>query len=161
MRVVTAIALSLVVAAGVTPSFAAASSAADRRCQFNQPCAHHGTTYRVTKVRVASTLGSGYFKETTSGVFVIVTVKMTNTKDRPSTIMSTNLALKARTGDKYEVTSKALGQDDAFVLLEELQPKLPQQFRLIYEVPKSAPRGASLEISDLGSGDKARISLRS
>lgn len=161
MRLISAVALSLVVAAALAPSFAAAGSMSDRRCQFNQACAHHGTTYRVSKVRVGSTIGSGFLKERTSGVFVIVTVKMTNTKDRPSTILSSNLVLKARNGDKYETTSKAFAMDGAFSILEELQPKLPQQFLLVYEIPKSAQSGASLEINDLGSGDKARISLRS
>ena len=120
MRLIGAVGLSLVVAAGFAPSFASAASNADRRCQFNQPCAHHGTTYRSSKVRVASTIGSGFLKERTSGVFVIVTVKMTNTKDRPSTILSSNLAFKARSGDKYETTSKAFAMDGAFSILEEV-----------------------------------------
>jgi len=150
--------IGLVLTALLAPT-AALPSQSGKTCRVNQPCPHHGTTYRVLKVKVTRTIGSGFLKETTSGVFVVLTTKMTNTKSRPSTILSTNLVLKSRRGDKYEVTDKAFGIDRALVLLENLQPRLPETVLLIYEMPASARRGAVLEINDLGTGDKARIRL--
>jgi hypothetical protein len=110
-------------------------------------------------VTVRRTIGSGYLKETTSGVFVIVNVTMTNTKSSPTTILAPNLDLKARSGDSYETTSKAALIKNALTVLTSLQPKLPKTVLLVYEVPRSAVRGAVLEIEDIGSGDKAKIRL--
>jgi hypothetical protein len=44
-------------------------------------------------------------------------------------------------------------------LLENLQPQLPDLVVAVYELPKSALRGARLQVEDLGSGDMGTIAL--
>jgi Domain of unknown function (DUF4352) len=153
------IAAVLAVVGALVLPVAATGAVEGKTCVVRQACAHKGTTYKVSAVKVARSIGSGYFKETTSGRFVLVTTTMTNTKSKSSTIMAANLTLRTRSGDEYDVTSKALMLKNALVLLEELQPKLPKTVVLVYEVPARAVRGATLEMNDLWSGDKAKIKL--
>jgi hypothetical protein len=136
-----------------------ASATAGKTCRTHQSCAHHGTTYRVNSVRVARRIGSDFLKQTTNGLFVVVSITMTDTKNRPSTILGSNLVVRARTGDTYELSDKGIYADNAFALLENLQPKLPKTELFIYELPRSAARGAVLVISDSLTGDQAKIPL--
>jgi hypothetical protein len=159
LRGIAALAAAGVCVLAIT-SAALASPAGDKTCRVKRACAHHGTTYTVTKVRVARSIGTGFMKKSSAGVFLLVNVTMVNTKSDSSTILGSNLTIATRGGDRYDLSSDALGTvDGALLLLESLQPKLAKRVVLVYELPKSALRGARLEINDTWSGDKARIAL--
>jgi hypothetical protein len=158
-------ALALLTAAAAVvlslPLGAAASSevANSKTCAYRAACSHHGTTYRVKSVRLTRSIGSGFSRETTSGRFVLITVTMTNTNKNTSTILASNLKLRTRGGDTYEISDNALYLDHALAITQELQPKLPVRVILLYELPTAALKGSQLEVNDFWSGDKMYMKL--
>jgi hypothetical protein len=158
MPIALATIVGLCVAAGFAP--AAPAALASATAGVPNPLYFHGTVYRVLKVRTSQTIGSSFLKQRTSGVFVIVTIRLTNMKSRPSTILGDNLRILTRGKRTYTMTNKAFAVfSNGFSILEELQPRLPTEFRLVYELPKSALRGAKLQINDLGTGSKVAYGL--
>ncbi len=151
--------MAAIVVALAMPGTGQAISAGNT-CRMYQSCAHHGTTYRVTRVKITRSIGSGYSRETTSGRFIVISITLTDTKSSPSTILASNLTLMSRRGDSYEVTDRAFAVfKNGLDLLENIQPHLPKADILVYELPASAVRGSVLQINDLWSGDKAKITL--
>jgi hypothetical protein len=72
---------------------------------------------------------------------------------------ASNLTLMSRRGDSYEVTDRAFAVFKNGLDLENIQPHLPKADILVHELPASAVRGSVLQINDLWSGDKAKITL--
>ena len=125
----------------------------------NEALSLKGTTYKVTSVRTADTVGESYARERANGTFVLVEVELTNEKQKPATIMSDSLTLVGGNGSAYSTSDDAiLALDDQF-LLEEIQPGLSESGTLVYDVPPSAVDGAQLQVEDLFSEDKGRIKL--
>jgi hypothetical protein len=126
---------------------------------LNQALSLKGTTYKVTSVRTADSVGSSFTKEKANGTFVILNVQLTNEKNEPATIMSNALTLVGGNGSAYSTSDDALFAIDDQLLLEEIQPGLSESGTLIYDVPPSAVAGAELQVEDLFSDDKGRIEL--
>lgn len=129
-------------------------------CGVGQVLSWYGTTYRVSRVRVANRIGDGFVGGRADGVFVIVTLTLTDTKSRPSTILADAVRVKTARGDSYTVSDKAFAvYSNGFDLLENLEPRLPKTVIAVYDLPRGATRGARLEIDDLSSGKKGYIRL--
>ena len=118
-----------------------------------------GTTYKVTNVRTAKSVGESFAKETANGKFVIVTVALTNRKEEPATIMSENLKLIGGNGKQYTTSDDALFAVDDALLLEEIQPDNGEKGQLVYDLPAKAVSGATLRVEDLFSDSTAEIKL--
>ena len=118
-----------------------------------------GTSYKVTKVRTAKTVGNSFTKETANGQFVIVTVSLTNRKDEPATIMSENLKLVGGNGKRYTTSDDALFSVDDALVFEEIQPDNGEKGQLVYDLPAKAVNGATLRVEDLWSDSTADIKL--
>lgn len=130
------------------------------RATVNEPLSLKGTTYQVTSVRTASSVGDEYSGATADGVFVIVDLSLTNEKNEPATIFDDALRVVGANGASYSVSDDALfAVDDQLVGLEEIQPGLTQQGTLVYDLPQAAISGAELQVEDLFSDDKGRIAL--
>jgi hypothetical protein len=126
---------------------------------LNEPLSLKGTTYKVTDVRTADSVGDSFTKERANGTFVILNVQLTNEKSEPATIMSDALTLVGGNGSAYSTSDDALLAVDDQFLLEEIQPGLSESGTLIYDVPPSAVDGAELQVEDLFSDEKGRIKL--
>jgi len=118
-----------------------------------------GTTYKVTKVRTAKTVGGEFTKETANGKFVIVTITLTNRKDEPATIMSENLKLVGGNGKQYTTSDDALFAVDDALVFEEIQPDNTEKGQLVYDLPVKAVNGATMRVEDLWSDSNAGIDL--
>jgi hypothetical protein len=126
---------------------------------LNEPLTLKGTTYKVTSVRAATSVGNDFMKEEANGTFLLVDVALTNEKNEPATIMADALRLVGGNGSVYTVSDDALlAVDDQFIL-EEIQPGLSESGTLVYDLPTSAVAGAELQVEDLFSDDKGRIKL--
>ncbi|MBK5231959.1 MAG: DUF4352 domain-containing protein [Thermoleophilia bacterium] len=118
-----------------------------------------GTTYKVTKVSTAKSVGDQYTGAKADGIFVIVDLDLTNEKSEPATIIEDNLRLISG-GNEYSTSTDAIfAYPDQTFLLEEIQPGLTKSGKLIYDVPKSALNGAVLQVSDLFSDSTGDIEL--
>ncbi len=120
-----------------------------------------GTTYQVVSAKTASSVGGEYLNEEANGVFVIVTLKLTNEEDEPSTIFEDAISLIGGNGSKYSTSTGAamVMGDDSFFLLEEIQPGLTVKGKLVYDIPKKALSGAYLQVEDLFSDSTGEIDL--
>ena len=118
-----------------------------------------GTTYKVTKVRTAASVGDSFMKTDANGQFVLVNVSLTNRKDEPATIMSQNLKLIGGNGKQYTTSDDALLSVDKPLLLEEIQPDNTEKGVLVYDLPRKAVKGANLRVEDLFSDSTAKIKL--
>lgn len=119
-----------------------------------------GTTYQVTKVETASSVGDQYTGAQANGVFVIVDLKLTNEKDEPATIFEDNLRLIDAKGNSYSTSDDALlAFANQTFLLEEIQPGLTESGKLVYDVPENALKGAKLQVRDLFSDSTGEIKL--
>jgi hypothetical protein len=159
LRLPLVVAISVLAGIGLVVATGSSAATTGKTCVVRQACQHHGTTYQVNSVKVTRTIGSGYFQERADGTFIVLNVTMTNTKSKSSTILDSNLTVRVRSGDEYDISDKALGIKNAFLLLENLQPKLPKTFLLIFDVPRTGVRGATLRINDSYTDDKATIRL--
>jgi hypothetical protein len=159
-KLINILAVCVVVLTPATAGATRATTCGGHQCRVGDTLSYKGTAYKVTKVRIARRIGDEYFGATTAGRFVIVNITLTDLKNRPSTILADALRLVTRSHVSYSVTDKAFAvYDNGLVLLENLQPRLPDPVVAVYEVPTTALRGARLEITDLGSGSKAYINL--
>lgn len=119
-----------------------------------------GTAYTVNSVETTSTVGSGFTKTEANGEFIVIDLTLKNEEDEPATILEDNLKLIGGNGSQYSTSTDAsLAVNDAFVLLEEIQPGLKQQGKLIYDVPRSAVSGSVLQVEDLFSDSTGQIDL--
>lgn len=118
-----------------------------------------GTRYRVLSAEKEFSVGESFARERADGIFVIVRIELTNLKDDTRTITSEAIKLIGDNDNAYDTTTDALlAVDDAF-LLEDVQPDLPKQGTLVYDVPLSATQGARLRVEDLFSDEHGFIEL--
>jgi hypothetical protein len=119
-----------------------------------------GTTYQVTDVSTAESLGSSFTKTEANGVFVVVDLTLQNEENEPATVLEENLKLIGGNDSEYSTsTDAALAIDDAFVILEEIQPGVKQSGKLVYDVPPKAVSGSRLQVEDLFSDSTGQIDL--
>lgn len=119
-----------------------------------------GTAYTVNDVETTSSLGSSFTKVKANGVFVVVDLTLENEESEPATILEDNLRLIGGNGSEYTTsTDGAFAINDAFVLLEEIQPGVKQSGKLVYDVPENAARGSVLQVEDLFSSSVGQIDL--
>jgi uncharacterized protein DUF4352 len=163
-----AAAMMLSVAAGCAEEFgteeptvesASGGAAKGKTAKVGDKVTLKGTTYKVTNVRAAKTVGDSFMKETAHGKFVIVTVSLTNRKDEPATILSDNLKLVGGNGKRYTTSDDALFAIEDALLFEEIQPDNGEKGQLVYDLPAKAVKGATLRVEDLWSDSTADIKL--
>lgn len=119
-----------------------------------------GTTYRVTKAETASSVGGQYTGAKANGIFVIVDLTLTNEEDEPATIVEDNLRLIGGNGDQYTTSDDAiLAFPNQTLLLEEIQPGVSEDGKLVFDIPQDAVNGAKLQVEDLFSGSTGEIDL--
>ena len=116
---------------------------------------NNGTTYKVTAVEKTQTIGDSFTEKTTSGVFVVIDLELTNNKDETKTFMEANTKLRTADGKAYETSDKALmALGDDSLMMEDIQPDLTTSGKLVYELPASKAHDSQLVIEDLwGHGD--------
>ena len=88
-------------------------------------------------------------------MFVVVSLEMTNNKDKTKTFMDSSAKLKTSDGKEYETSSEAvMAFGDDSLMLKDIQPDLTTDGKLAFEIPPSKVGGSTLVIEDLwGSGD--------
>jgi len=119
-----------------------------------------GTAYTVNNVETTSSVGSSYAKTNANGEFIVIDLTLKNEENEPATILEDNLKLIGGNGSQYSTSTDAsLAVNDAFVILEEIQPGVKQSGKLIYDVPKSAVGGSVLQVEDLFSDSTGQIDL--
>jgi hypothetical protein len=119
-----------------------------------------GTSYKVTKVNTASSVGDQYTGAEANGKFVVIDLTLTNEESEPATILEDNLSLVTKDGNSYSTSDDAiLAFPDQTFLLEEIQPGLSESGKLVYDVPPNKLKGARLQVSDLFSDSTGEINL--
>jgi hypothetical protein len=119
-----------------------------------EPLSLEGTTYAVTDVRRAQSVGSP-MNELADGTFVIVDVELTNETPQPVTIRRDALTLGGGDGATYSASAEAMLVLGEQLLLEPIQPGVTAKGSLVYDLPRSAIKGTDLRIGD----DKGRLEL--
>ena len=100
-----------------------------------------GTAYKVTKVRTTAKVGSDFAEVNADGVFVVVNLTLTNTKDEPATILEDLVRLKGGNGKEYTTDlDAAFAVDNPLVIAEEIQPDLSKKVVAVYDVPTGRRR---------------------
>jgi hypothetical protein len=119
-----------------------------------------GTSYKVTAATTAQAVGGEFTREEADGVFIVVTLTLTNEKDDPRTILADAVRIIGGNGNEYTVDTEAcIAVENSLCVLEEIQPDLPKKLVAVYDVPPGAVNGAKLQASDLFSDDKGEINL--
>jgi hypothetical protein len=119
-----------------------------------------GTAYQVTDVKTASSVGGEFNKTQADGVFVIVSLTLTNRKDAPATILEDAVRLVGGNGNEYTTDTDVFAAfDNQLTLLQEIQPDLSKKVVAVYDLPPGATSGAKLKVKDLFSDSKAEIDL--
>lgn len=120
-----------------------------------------GTTYEVTDVERAQTVGDNQFTRVkANGTFVVVRLKLTNKEDEPATISEDNIRLIGGNGKNYSTSDDAiLALDDQSLIFEEIQPDVTERGAFVYDVPPAAVSGSKLRVEDFWSDSTAEIDL--
>ena len=119
-----------------------------------------GTTYQVTSARTAKSVGDEYVGAQANGVFVLVDLSLTNRKKEPATISESEIKLIGGNGSEYSQSTDAqFSLDNAFFILEEIQPGVTQTGTLVYDLPPKAVKGAMLRVEDFWSDSFGEIKL--
>lgn len=118
-----------------------------------------GTQYRAVLARTESEVGDSFTSEDADGVFVVVRIELTNLRNDTRTILSNAIKLVGGNGKVYETDSDALFSVDDPLILEEIQPDLPQEGTVVYDIPPTAISGAKLRVEDLFSDAHGFIDL--
>ncbi|MDA0158716.1 DUF4352 domain-containing protein [Solirubrobacter ginsenosidimutans] len=124
--------------------------------KVGQTVTNAGTTYRVTTAKTTKRIGDpDLLGARADGVFVVVSLELTNTKDETKTFMDSNAKLKTSDGKEYETSDKAvMAFGDDSLMLKDIQPDLTTRGKLAFEIPPSKVSNSTLVIEDLwGSGD--------
>jgi Domain of unknown function (DUF4352) len=133
-----------------------------KTASVGDPLTLKGTTYRVNSVRTTKTVGEQTYGTgaKANGRFVIVKLSLTNRKNEPATILEDNIRLIGGNGKNYSVSDDALlALDDQLNILDEIQPDVTEKGSLVYDVPRGAVSGATLQVQDLFSDAKGRVRL--
>jgi hypothetical protein len=119
-----------------------------------------GTSYRVTKVATAASVGSGSAAAKADGVFVIVDVTLKNEKVEPGTISADLMRIRGGNGAEYTTSTAAnIAVDNGPVLREEIPSETPTTLRVVYDLPEDAVKGAQFVVRDFWSDMTGTIDL--
>jgi hypothetical protein len=124
--------------------------------KVGQALTNAGTTYKVTDVQTAKTIGNPDLGGARAdGTFVIVSLELTNNKNETKTFTDANAKIQTSDEKRYETSDKAvLSFGDQSLLLKDIQPDLTARGKLAFELPPSKVSGSTLIIEDLfGSGE--------
>ena len=126
-----------------------------------QAVTNAGTTYKVTSVKTTKTIGDpDFLGARADGVFVIVSLQLTNNKDETKTFMDANAKLKTSDGNDYETSSDAvLAFGDESLMLKDIQPDLTTRGKMAFEIPPSKVSGSTLVIEDLWGSGEIKVDL--
>ena len=129
--------------------------------KVGQPVTNAGTTYEVTKVRTASTIGDpDLLGARADGKFVIVSLNLTNHKDDTKTFLESMAKLKTADGKEYDTSDKAVAAfGDKDLMLKDIQPDLTTSGKLAFEVPPSKVSGSTLVIQDIFGNGEVKVDL--
>lgn len=128
--------------------------------RVGQVLTNAGTKYRVTKAKTAKTIGDPEtFGEKADGLFVIVNLELTNTKDETKTFLDSNAKLITSDGKIYETSDKAISLGDDSLTLKDIQPDLTTRGKLAFEIPPSKVAGSVLVIEDLWGDGEIKVDL--
>lgn len=134
-------------------------SAGGETAQVGDELTLTGTTYKVTDVATADSVGDRYTGAKANGEFIIVDIELTNREDEPATILGDNLRVVGGNGSSYSISDEALlAFPDSFIL-EEIQPGVTETGKLVYDLPPDAVAGSKLQVEDLFSGSTGDIDL--
>jgi hypothetical protein len=139
----------------------ASGSSGGRTATVGQSVTNAGTTYKVTSVKTTDTLGDPDLGGARAdGVFVVVSLELTNNKDETKTFLDSNAKLKTSDGKEYETSDKAvLAFGDDSLMLKDIQPDLTTRGKLAFEIPPSKATGSTLVIEDLWGSDEIKVDL--
>ena len=122
-----------------------------------------GTQYTVDKVSLEDSVGGEFLKEEAKGQYVVVEITIENKKDETKVFSDSAAKFTTTDGKSYSTDSDAsiavAGDGGTPLLFEEMQPDLPTNGTLVYDVPKNKVKGGLLEVSDLFGGGEAYIDL--
>lgn len=119
-----------------------------------------GTSYKVTKVETATSVGMGPTAAHADGVFVIVDVTLKNEKVEPGTISADLMRIKGGDGAEYTTSTAAnIAVGDAPVLREVIQSETPTRVVVVYDLPQQAVEGAQFVVKDFWSDMTGTIDL--
>jgi Domain of unknown function (DUF4352) len=90
---------------------------------------------------------------------VIVEMELTNRRDETRTIVADAMRLKTRSGRLYSPDDEASLSADKALILDDVQPDVPKQGTLVYDVPAAQISGAKLRVEDLFSDAHGFINL--
>jgi hypothetical protein len=116
-----------------------------------------GTQYTVTGASTQGKIG-GAFGEKADGTFVVVDLTIENKKDETKTFMDEAATFVASDGTQYEGSDAAIYLENS-LWLQDMQPDLPIDGQLVFDVPPSKVAGGILMVEDLFGGGEANIAL--
>jgi len=119
-----------------------------------------GTSYKVTKVETAASVGSGSTTAKANGVFVIVDVTLKNEKVEPGTISADLMRIKGANGAEYTTSTAAnIAVDNAPVLRAVIPSETPTKVIVVFDLPEQAVKGAQFVVRDFWSDMTGTIDL--
>lgn len=124
--------------------------------KVGQALVNAGTTYTVTNVETTDAIGDpDMLGARADGVFVIVSLELTNTKDETKTFLDSSAKIVTADGKAYQTSDKALlSFGDESLMLKDIQPDLTTSGKLAFELPPNKVSGSTLVVEDLfGSGE--------
>jgi hypothetical protein len=131
----------------------------DNPLRLGQTVKLEGTQYTVTKARTSPRVGSQFFQETANGIYVIVTITIENKKNETKTFFEDAAKFISSNGKRYSTDDDGSIAADDPLILEDMQPDVPKQGKLVFDVPKGNVKGGVLELSDLYGNGEAYIDL--
>ncbi len=126
-----------------------------------QAVTNAGTTYKVTDVQTAKTIGDpDLLGARADGTFVIVNLQLTNNKNETKTFLDSSAKIKTSDGKEYQTSDKAVTAfGDDSLLLKDIQPDLTTHGKLAFELPPSKVSGSTLVIQDLYGSGEVKVNL--
>lgn len=118
-----------------------------------------GTQYTVAGATTQKTIGDEFLEETADGVFVVVDLTIENKKDETKTFLDTAATFVAQDGTKYEGSDDAIWLGDDSLFLRDMQPDLPTDGKLVFDVPEAKTAGGMVVVEDLFGRGEAHINL--
>jgi hypothetical protein len=135
----------------------ASKGSADNPYKVGQTVALEGTEYTVTGARTQKKVG-GIFGEKAAGVFVVVDLTIENKKNETKTFMDEAATFIAADETEYSGSDAAIYLDNS-LWLTDMQPDLPIDGQLLFDVPPTKVAGGLVRVEDLFGGGEAYIDL--
>jgi hypothetical protein len=140
---------------------AVAAQSDEKTGKVGEKVTNAGTTYEVTHVKTASTIGDpSLLGAKADGEFLIVSLELTNNKDETKTFTDASVHIETAGGKKYETSNKAvMAFSDESLLLKDIQPELTTKGKLAFDLPPSKVAGSKLVIEDLFGDGEVTVDL--